>query len=236
MDKHIKLPTAENVIDGGQTVSPAIRIATLLDTWDVQASPQIPGGFRTPQLASLAVDPVSGVLYCVYFDTTAVVGGNSDVDLYLTRSDDGGDTWTSPVVISADPDPPGDQFFPWLEVDGSGRLHLLFFDSSRTVQDDTAASAWLDAAYAWSDDGGSTWTVHRLTGSSFDTGLTNLGNGEFIGDYNGLAVVGDRVWPVYLSTELGAAGIYSHEISRAQPIFSDGFEGGDTAAWTRTAP
>lgn len=222
--------------DGGQTVGAPVRITTLLDFWDIYSSPQVPGEFRVPQLATLAVDPVVGTLYCVYFDTTAVVGGDADVDLYLTRSDDQGSTWTSPVVITTDPDPPGDQFFPWLEVDGSGRLHLLYVDSSRTVQPDSAVTAWLDAAYAWSDDGGASWTAHRLTASSFDTGLTDLGNGQFIGDYTGLAVAGDRAWPVYLSTELGAPGVYSHEIEFPGPVFTDGFESGDTAAWTLTTP
>jgi len=222
--------------DGGLTVTSPVRITTLVDTWGIYSSPQVPGEFRVPQLASLAVDPVSGTLYCVYFDTTSVAGGDADVDLYLTRSDDGGDSWTAPVVISADPDPPGDQFFPWLEVDPSGRLHLLYYDSSLTVQPDSAASAWLDAAYAWSDDGGATWTSHRLTGASFDTNLTDLGTGQFIGDYNGLAVAGDRAWPVYLSTELGAPGIYSHEIAFDGAVFADDFEYGNLSAWSQSLP
>jgi hypothetical protein len=222
--------------DGGQTMTAPVRMATLMDVWQVQFAPQIPGDFRVPNLSSIAVDPVDGTLYCVYFDTTEVVGGNSDVDLYLTRSDDDGDTWTTPMVINEDPDPPGDQFFPWLEVSADGRLHLLYFDSSLVVQNDTASTAWLDAFYAWSDDRGSTWTAHRLTGSSFATALTNIGTGEFIGDYNGMAVLGDRVWPVYLSTEHGVPGVYSHEIRAEEPLFEDGFESGDTTNWSNTVP
>jgi len=222
--------------DGGTSVSAPIRITTLLDTWDTFLSPQIPGEFRVPQLASLAVDPVDGTLFCVYFDTSAVVGGNSDVDLWLTRSDDDGAGWTAPVVISSDPDPPGDQFFPWLEIDTEGRLHLLYFDTSLTTQNDSALNAWVDAFYAWSDDRGTNWTTHRLTASSFDSALTDLGNGQFMGDYNGMAVVGDRVWPVYLSTEFGVADVYSHEIRAVAAIFVDGFESGETTAWSNTIP
>jgi hypothetical protein len=137
-------------------------------------------------------------------------------------------------VVTADPVPPGDQFFPWLEVTPSGRLHLLYLDSSLTIQDDSAANAWLDAAYQWSDDRGSSWTVHRLTGTSFDTALTDLGNGQFIGDYTGTAVLGETVWPVYLSTEHGIAGVYSHEITA--PLFADDFESGGTSRWFRVVP
>lgn len=222
--------------DGGQSTLPSVRIATLLDTWDISFSPQVPGGFRVPQLPSLAVDPVDGTLFCVYFDTSGVVGGDADVDLWLTRSDDGGGNWTAPVVISADPDPPGDQFFPWLEIDGAGRLHLLYFDTSLTVQSDAAANAWIDAFYATSSDRGATWTSHRLTASSFDSALTDLGGGQFIGDYNGMAILGDRVWPVYLSTEFGLPGLYSHEIRDASPIFIDGFESGGTSEWSAVTP
>jgi len=222
--------------DGGQTFGSARTITTLLDVWGISDAPQIPGGFRVPQLTSFAVDPNDGTLFCVYFDTSSFAGGESDVDLWLTRSDDGGDTWTSPVVISDDPDPAGDQFFPWLEVDGEGRLHLLYLDTSLTPQSDAATNAWIDAFYAWSDDRGASWSKQRLTGSSFDSALTDLGNGQFIGDYTGMAMTGDRVWPVYLSTEFGTPGVYSHEISSAGALFADDFETGDTSGWSATNP
>jgi len=222
--------------DGGQTIITAGTVTTLLDVWDVSYSPQIPGDFRVPQLATFAVDPVDGGLFCVYFDTSSFIGGESDVDLWLTRSDDQGATWTSPVVISEDPEPAGDQFFPWLEIDGEGRLHLLYLDTSLTVQSDAAANAWIDAFYAWSDDRGATWSRHRLTASSFDSAVTDLGGGQFIGDYLGMAMTGNRVWPVYLSTEFGTPGLFSHEISSTWPIFNDGFENGDTSEWSATIP
>ena len=57
-----------------------------------------------------------------------------------------------------------------------------------------------------------------------------------MGDYDGMAVVGDRVWPVYLSTEFGVADVYSHEIRAVAAIFVDGFESGETTAWSSTIP
>jgi Flp pilus assembly protein TadD len=222
--------------DGGQSFLPAVRITTLLDTWDIYDQHQIPGLFRAPPLPVIAVDPTDGTLYCVYPDTSAVVGVNSDVDLWLTTSTDSGASWSSPMVISADQDPPGDQFFPWLEVDQRGRLHLLYYDTGLTIQDDTAPNAWIDAFYAVSEDRGATWTRHRLTASSFDSALTDLGNGQFIGDYLGMGVDGDRAWPVYLSTEFVVGGLYTHEITLAAPIFADDFESGDTGAWSAVNP
>ena len=66
--------------------------------------------------------------------------------------------------------------------------------------------------------------------------VTDLGGGQFIGDYLGMAMTGNRVWPVYLSTEFGTPGLFSHEISSVWPIFTDGFETGDTSEWSAIGP
>ena len=216
--------------DGGATLSSPITIATRLAFWDIYNAPQIPGEFRVPPLTYLDVDPNDGTLYCVYFDISGSAGGNANVDLYFTRSIDHGDTWTTPTVINGDSDPPGDQFFSWLEVDSSGRLHVLFYDTRNTAQDDIAESAYLDAYYAWSEDGGDTWTEHRLTPASFNTGAAS----NFIGDYLGMGVGHGRAYPVYPFVENGVHQIVSNQIVwRDDPnIFTDGFESGDTSAWT----
>jgi len=223
--------------DGGVTVGPAVRVATLMDYWDVYDSPQIPGSFRAPNLCYLAVSPVDGTLYAVWADDTGTVGGNANVDLYFTRSTDQGSTWATPWVVNRDGIPPGDQFFPWLEVDSDGRLHLLFYDTRNTAQSDSAPNAILDAYYSWSDDGGESWTEYRLTPVSFDSALTDTGSGQFIGDYLGVGVAGGGVFPVYLSTQNGLREIFSHRISWPEGLlFADDFESGDLLAWAAVVP
>ena len=223
--------------DGGATVLPAVRVATLMDLWDVYDAPQIPGSFRAPNLCYLAVSPVDGTLYAVWADTSGTVAGDANVDLYLTRSTDQGSTWAVPWVVNGDGDPPGDQFFPWLEVDGDGRLHLLFYDTRHTVQNDTAPSAMIDAYYAWSGDGGDSWTEHRLTPFAFDSAVTDTGSGQFIGDYLGAGVAGGAVFPVYLSTQNGLREIFTHRIRWPEGVlFADDFESGSTAAWGGVVP
>jgi hypothetical protein len=49
---------------------------------------------------------------------------NSDV--VVSESTDGGATWSTPTAIVL----PGDQFMPWATFDGSGTLHVGFFDRS----------------------------------------------------------------------------------------------------------
>jgi hypothetical protein len=204
--------------DGGRTLSAPIRAATRRDFWPLQqAGSRFPGKFRAAPFAYLAVDPRNGTLYVVYFDTTSVVNGRYDVDLYMTRSTDRGTTWSVPKVINGDATPPGDQFFPWIEVDAKGRLHVVFYDTRNTPQEDDSAEAWIDAYYTVSADGGATWSEHRLTPAPFSSispkppGILS----QFIGDYNGLAVAGDRAWPVYMSTQNGEADIFTHEVALA---------------------
>ncbi|MCH7526919.1 MAG: hypothetical protein IID39_05740, partial [Planctomycetes bacterium] len=196
--------------DGGASFGPAIRIATRMDVWGTQDGSRFPGNFRVPSLNYIAVDPNDGTVYCVWFDTTDIVKGQRNVDLYFSKSVDQAATWSKPVVINDDADPPGDQFFPWLEVDPNGTLHLVFFDSRNTIQNDNVPDGMFDAYYSISEDGGATWTEFRLTPEPFnsrDDGL-DRGDSQFIGDYSGLAVAGGRVFPCYLSTQNGDSDIF----------------------------
>ncbi|HYO16204.1 MAG TPA: sialidase family protein [Thermoanaerobaculia bacterium] len=202
--------------DGGRTLGEPIRAATRQDVWPTQQiGGRFPGRFRVPPFAYLAVDPRDGTLYVVYFDTTAVEDGRFDVDLYLTRSTDRGTTWSTPQVINGDGDPPGDQFFPWIEVDRKGRLHLVFYDTRNTDQEDGAPEAWIDAYYAVSSDRGATWSEHRLTRRPFTSAAPHPSwlASQFLGDYNGLSAAGDRAYPVYVSTQNGDADVFSHAIT-----------------------
>ena len=61
-------------------------------------------------------------------------------------------------------------------------------------------NALTDVTYAWSTDGGATWSSTRVSTSGFDPGLAGVPNRilfptairPFIGDYNGIASLPDR--------------------------------------------
>jgi len=203
--------------DGGNTFEGPFTMATRMDVWSIDGT-RFPGKFRVPPLTYLAVDPNSGDLYCVYFDTTEWVGGNRNVDLYFCKSTDQGTTWTTPVVINGDGDPPGDQFFPWLEVDETGRIHMLFYDTRAVDQDDGQSPAWIEAYYSYSDDGGDTWHEIKLSEAPFSSADDGFGDG-FIGDYLGMGIGQRYAYPSYLSTHEGMANIYVNAIYN-QPTIS----------------
>jgi len=200
-------------LDGGATFS-THTIATRMDTWGTQDGSRFPGTFRVPPLVTLDVDQNTGTLYATYFDTTDIVGGNRNVDLYFTKSTDNGTTWSTPVVINTDADPPGDQFFSWIEADSEGRLNIVFFDSRHTPQNDGVTNGMFDAYYMFSDDGGDTWSEFRLTPdpwNSADDGI--LGSFQFLGDYLGMAAAAGKLYPIYIDTSAGRAQLFTRVVT-----------------------
>jgi hypothetical protein len=201
-------------LNGGQSLTTHL-IAQRMDTFGIEVNnTRFPGTFRVPPLVYLAVDPNDGTLYAVYFDTTSELLGVFDVDVYFTRSEDQGTTWTMPVVMNGDSLPAGDQFFPWIEVDPAGRLHLVYFDSRHTQQPDEAVNGMFDAYYAWSADRGDTWTEHRLTTPSWNSDNDGLNRpSQFLGDYLCLAHDGEQAYPVYLDTGAGDPDVFTRPVS-----------------------
>jgi len=199
-------------LDGGASFTDH-TIATRMDVWGTQDGSRFPGGFRVPSINYLDVDPNDGTLYAVYFDTSDIDPGPPtrwNVDLYFTKSVDLGTSWSTPEVINQDGSPTGDQFFPWIEVSSNGRLDIVWLDSRNVDQPDggPGSTAMLDAYYMYSTDSGDTWTEARLTPKTWSSDGVS-----FIGDYLGMAVAGNRVYPVYIQMDPGGdQNIYTNVI------------------------
>jgi len=208
--------------DGGVTLEDPEVITLRMDTWDLQDGSRFPGRFRVLPLPYCAVDSRDATLYCVYLDTVSTVEGPAgtdfDVDLFFTRSTDRGETWETPRRIPTGGDGRGDSFFPWLEVDSTGRLHMLFYDTRRDPRTDAATSAAVDVFYAWSDDRGESWTEIRLTEQPFETGdiFWTVLEGQFLGDYLGLAVAGQRAHLLYPLAEDGDLDVYFQTVDLSE--------------------
>jgi hypothetical protein len=206
-------------LDGGLSFPVNKTIATRKDTWGTQDGSRFAGNFRVPPMPALGVDQNNGTLYYLFFDTTKNdpnVINRYDVDVYFMKSTDRGDTWTTPKIINGDTVPPGDQFWPWVDVDRQGGIHVHYLDSRHTPQaDGNIQDGWFDSYYNYSADGGNTWTEARLTPASWNSLNDGLprGTSQFIGDYTGLALAGNKAYPCYISCQNGDSDIFVNVVS-----------------------
>lgn len=158
----------------------------------------------------IAVDPTdANKLYCVFIDTTRVWQTSPptpgleehDLDIYFTKSTDYGDTWTTPVKkFTSGGGDLSDQFFPWIEVDGTGRIHLSAYDTRRVdsdpVQFDADFEGYYNNYYRYSSNAGSTWSEVRLTSPSWIVPCSPPLPICF-NDYAGMAIAGTTAIPVF---------------------------------------
>lgn len=152
---------------------------------------------------NIAADPsdASGnTVYAVWADNRDGSQSATNTNVFLSRSTDGGTTWTQHTVDSAQ----NDQFFPWVAVSRTGRVDVGYMDRSYSPGQSVcqygfslrrvtfpggvftpAAKIRVDTGL--SDPGKSRWF----------SGLTN-GNSLFVGDYNGVAIGSDgKTWSAW---------------------------------------
>jgi hypothetical protein len=184
--------------DAGKNFTSAKRIAKRVGNWGIDNN-AVPGTFRCPPLVSIAVDAVDpATVYAAFPDQTKRSGGNTDVDVYFSTSTDGGDTWSTPTIVNGDQgNVKADSFFPWIETDTRGRIHVFYYDTRNKSQNDSDSHAWIDTYYAYSDDKGSTWGELRVTEEYWDS---EKGTNGFIGDYLGSGVAANRIHLCYPTT------------------------------------
>jgi hypothetical protein len=171
-------------------------------------STEINGGitvFPYPALASdvMLSSPFLGNIYMVFMDYNV-----SDMDIFFMKSDNTAGSWSIPVRINDDPLFNGaDQFHPWISVDESGFIHVIFYD--RRLDNNN----WLfDLFYTRSEDGGDTWSPNeRITTVSSDP--SQAATAGLIGEYIGLSAWQGEVQMVWTDTRNGDQDVYSGRLS-----------------------
>lgn len=164
--------------DGGRTFSrPRLVLPTAPTMFAIQDVERA-NGF--PQIA---VDPRAGRrgrLFVTWSDYR-----NGDLDVFCATSDSGGRTWSTPARVNNDALHDGaDQYFQWLAVDPvDSSVNVIFYDRRQDPHNRDQI-----VVLARSEDGGKTFENYAWTGQAFDPG------GVFIGDYNGIAALGGRVF------------------------------------------
>jgi hypothetical protein len=121
-------------------------------------------------------------------------------DVVLVRSTDGGATWSEKVRVNDDP-PMYDNSIPAVTVDGSGRVHVAWYDR----RDEPTCGARVHTYWTWSEDGGMTFAPsQRVSEQPSDAGFHlsdfNLSTDEVIwqvGDHMALHAEREKVYVLW---------------------------------------
>lgn len=168
--------------DAGQTwMNKDIPVCEQIGGWDYD----IEGIYRCNGMPVTGCDvsngPYRGNIYVNFSDQR---NGASDIDVYLTKSTDGGNTWSKPKRVNDDAfGNSRQQFMSWMYVDPvTGAVNILFYD--RRNYDDTQTDVYL----ARSIDGGNTFSNIKISESPFIPAKK-----IFFGDYIGICSYNDFV-------------------------------------------
>jgi hypothetical protein len=172
-------------------------------TWSgrIVVSPVQSVGTRDPQsgtfvrdgtnLGAIAAGP-HGDLVVVWQDAR-FSGGVRDA-IALSRSTDGGLTWSVPASVNRDPSVPA--FEPAVAIRGDGTIGVTYYDFRSNTPD--PATLPTDYWIARSTDAIS-WRESRVAGP-FDLATAPFSEGFFLGDYQALIAIGDLFVPFYATT------------------------------------
>jgi hypothetical protein len=136
----------------------------------------------------------------IYINWTDQRNGSTDTDVWLIKSTDGGDTWSSPVRVNDDP-PGRQQFLTWMDIDETnGNLYFVFYDRRNF----TPPSQKTDVYLAKSSDGGNTFSNFKIN-SNFFTPSPAI----FFGDYVGISAYNDIVRPAWMQYASGTLSVWT---------------------------
>lgn len=176
--------------------------------------------FRVNSYGGPAVAP-DGTLYLVWSDNRSGNNVQTDTDIFLVRSRDGGDTWSDAIRVNQDPVGNGkDQFFPWPAVAPDGTVYVVFhdrrLDTTSTVTAfgvpiSPAGNYLVDTWVARSSDRREHWNDFRVSdvSSNFDFAFRA---GIFVGDYSGLAATGEFAYPFFTDARNGTAAVRHSDV------------------------
>ncbi len=157
---------------------------------------------RAGSLPSAAVDPSSGTIYAAWEDARYRTDGTNDA--VISRSFDGGVTWTAPQRVN-----PGsttdhvDHYNVSVDIGVGGTVHVAYRQRDESGTGPLYTDA-IDTIYQESLDGGSTWTaplkVDKTPSLPWYDAFSR--DGSFEGDYNQVASSGGYT---YIVRDQGAA-------------------------------
>ncbi len=202
-------------LDGGTTFGAASRIITNIRGIRTTT---VNKNHRVNSFPSMAVDisngPNRGTIYAVWCNI-GIPGVNtgSGSDVYMIKSTDEGNTWSTPLRVNQDEFGLGKQhYFPWICCDPqSGTLSCIFYD------DRNVSSSKDEVFAANSRDGGETWEDFKISDVSFTPAPIPGLAGGYMGDYLGITSMNRKVYPVWSDNRSGIVMAYTSPYETGPP-------------------
>ena len=171
-------------LDGGLTwKNEEIRISDHIGGWNIE----IEGIYRANGMPVTKCDLSGGENHgTIYVNWADQRNGENNTDIFLTKSVDGGSSWSEPKRVNQDQGE-AHQFFTWMDIDQTnGNLWFIYHDRRN------ADSLATDVFIAMSSDGGETFVEHKLSETSFQPEKE-----VFFGDYNNIAAHNNVIRPIW---------------------------------------
>lgn len=183
-------------LDSGATwLNHDIAIDPMPGGWDYD----IPGISRCNGLPITKCDVSGGPNHgTIYVNWTDQRNGLSNVDVFIAKSTNGGNTWSNPIRVNDDTSQ-NVQFLTWMDIDQStGYLYFVFYDRRNHSGNLT------DVYLAISKDGGSSFENHKISNSPFMPSHT-----IFFGDYNNINAQNGIIRPIWTRLHNGDLSVWT---------------------------
>lgn len=145
--------------------------------------------------------PLRGTIYVL---ASVDPAGVDNQDIHFIRSSDGGETWSTPRRINTDaPDRNAYQWFAMQGVAPNSRIDAAWYDTRDSLQ---PAVSQLYYAYSW--DGGQTWSQNQPVSAPFNTHIAFPRGAQKLGDYSHLVSDVDGAHIAYTATFNGEQDVY----------------------------
>ncbi|MFN0202689.1 MAG: T9SS type A sorting domain-containing protein [Bacteroidia bacterium] len=144
---------------------------------------------------SIEYNTKTGVLMTVWTANGVSSQVSSAVDVYFSRSTDGGTTWSTPIVVNSNPSTDAtDQFYPSIEISSSGRTAIAWYDGRL---DSGATQTHYYIAFT-NDDGLTFYGEQAITDASTDFNTVGAQNADFgIGEYCEIVMTPNQAIPFW---------------------------------------
>nr|WP_294935067.1 T9SS type A sorting domain-containing protein [uncultured Flavobacterium sp.] len=165
----------------------------------------IPGVDRPNGMPVTACDisggPHNGTIYVNWSDQS---NGPNDTDIFLSKSTDGGNTWSAPFRVNNDA-PGKHQFFSWMTIDQTnGYIYIVFYDRRNYINNNT------DVYLAYSTNGGASFTNTKISTTPF-LPVSSV----FMGDYTNITAHNGVIRPMWTRMDSGQVSVWTALVSHS---------------------